>query len=242
LVDGAWGRTYCPSLPMSIRRVESAALDDYLDNLLPEGPVRAALEQQYGLRPGDGFELLSHIGGDCAGAVQIAVDESPPPGRLVPLADDEVNAIVSDLPTLSPPPGEAVSAALGGVQSKVLLTRTQSGWAWPAAGAVSTHIIKPEPVEPQTPIPRIIEYEHWTLQLAAMAAARSELLRFGERRALVVERYDRRDGECVHQEDFAQALGIRPAPDDKALPTTRPSRRTRPSLTTCALPPVGGHR
>ena len=41
--------------------------------------------------------------------------------------------------------------------------------AWPAAGAMSTHIIKPEPTDPHVPIRRIIEYEHWAMSLAAAA-------------------------------------------------------------------------
>lgn len=201
------------SLPLTSRRVESQVLDDYLDNLLPEGAVRAQLEQQHRVRPGDAFGLLSHIGAECAGAVQLAAGDQPPAGRLVPLSDAEVVQIVSDLPTLAAPAGEQVTASLGGIQSKVLLTRTEQGWAWPAAGAMSTHIVKPEPSDPQTPIPAIIEWEHWALQLARAAglpAASSELVRFGDRLALVVERYDRVDGRRLHQEDFAQALGVRP--------------------------------
>lgn len=201
------------SLPMTGRRVESRALDGYLDNLLPEGAVRVQLEQQYRVRPGDAFGLLSHIGAECAGAVQLAVGDQPPPGRLVPLNDAEVDRIVGDLPTLAAPAGEEVAASLGGVQSKLLLTRTEQGWAWPAAGAMSTHLVKPEPSDPQTPIPNIIEWEHWALELARAAglrAASSELVRFGDRLALVVERYDRAAGRRLHQEDFAQALGVRP--------------------------------
>jgi len=201
------------SLPLTSRRVESQALDDYLDNLLPEGAVRTQLEQLHGVRPGDTFGLLSHIGAECAGAVQLDPLDEPPAGRLVPLSDAEVNQIVAELPTLAAPAGEEVTASLGGVQSKVLLTRTEHGWAWPAAGAMSTHIVKPEPSDPQTPIPAIIEWEHWAMQLARAAglpAASSELVRFADRLALVVERYDRTAGRRLHQEDFAQALGIRP--------------------------------
>ena len=201
------------SLPLTTRRIESPALDGYLDNLLPEGAVRAQLEQQHRVRPGDAFGLLTHIGGDCAGAVQLAPGDEPPPGHLVPLSDPEVDRIVAELPTLAAPEGEQVTASLGGVQSKVLLTRTEQGWAWPAAGAMSTHIVKPEPSDPQAPIPRIIEWEHWTLQVARAAglpAASTELIRFGDRLALVVERYDRAVGRRLHQEDFAQALGVRP--------------------------------
>lgn len=200
------------SLPLTPQRVESAALDDWLDNLLPEGPVRTQLEQQHGVRPNDAFSLLSHIGAECAGAVQFTREDVPPVGHLAPLTYSEVNRIVEDLPTLSPPEGETVTASLGGVQAKLLLTRAGDGWAWPAAGAMSTHIVKPEPTDPSAPVPRIVEYEHWAMQVArrtGIPAARTELVRFGSRLAIVVERYDRQDGRRLHQEDFAQALGIR---------------------------------
>jgi serine/threonine-protein kinase HipA len=201
------------SLPLTSRRVESQALEDYLDNLLPEGAVRVQLEQRHRVRPGDTFGLLRHIGAECAGAIQLAAADEPPTGHLVPLSDAEVDRIVLELPTLTAPAGEEVTASLGGVQSKVLLTRAEQGWAWPASGAVSTHIVKPEPSDPQTAIPTIVEWEHWTMQLARAAglpAASSELVRFADRLALVVERYDRVAGRRLHQEDFAQALGIRP--------------------------------
>ena len=105
-----------------------------------------------------------------------------------------------------------MSASLGGIQDKVLLTRTGEGWAWPSAGAMSTHLIKPEPISTQVVVPQIIRYEHWALRLAADAglpAAKADLQTFAGREALVVERFDRRDGRRTHQEDFTQALGAR---------------------------------
>ena len=214
------------SLPMANRRLDTEDVANFLDNLLPEGAARAQFEQRYRLRPGDAFGLLTRIGVECAGAVQLTVDDVPPDGRLVPLTDAETTRIVTELPTLSAPEGGTLSASLGGVQSKVLLTRTGDGWAWPAAGAMSTHIIKPEPTDPHVPIRRIIEYEHWAMSLAAAAgipAARTELMRFGDRLALVVERYDRAGGRRLHQEDFAQALGIRAG--DKYEATDEPASR-----------------
>lgn len=224
-----WGtgtRLLSYSLPLTPKRVEGEVLDDYLDNLLPEGPVRVQLEQQHGLRPGDSFGLLAHIGAECAGAVQLSSEDVRPTGRLAVLPDDEVNRIVMDLPALAPPAGESVTASLGGVQSKILLTRTETGWAWPADGAMSSHILKPEPTNADAPVPEIVEYEHWAMQVAkasGIPAARTELIRFGDRLTLVVERYDRESGHRIHQEDFAQALGIRPG--NKYEPGNEPSSR-----------------
>jgi serine/threonine-protein kinase HipA len=208
---GVGARPLSLSLPLVERRVQGDHLERFLDNLLPEGPVRGALEREHGIRPGDAFALLARIGRECAGAVQLTIgDLAPGEGRLVPLTGPEVDRIVSGLPTLDPPDGEVVSASLGGVQSKVLLTRTDAGWAWPADGALSTHLVKPEPVTDVGP-EDLIRWEDWALRLARAAglpAARTELTDFDGRLALVVERFDRAEGRRTHQEDFTQALGI----------------------------------
>ncbi|GHS87869.1 putative kinase Y4mE [Actinomycetota bacterium] len=208
---GVGARPLSLSLPLTDRRVQGDVLERFLDNLLPEGAVRAALERENGIRPGDTFALLTVVGRECAGAVQLTADDAAPgPGRLIPLTDAEAGALVSGLPSLEPPEGQVVSASLGGMQAKVLLTRTSEGWAWPAEGALSTHIIKPEPVN-DIVLPELVRWEEWALRLARGAgvpAAHAELADFDGRTAIVVERFDRVGGERVHQEDFAQALGI----------------------------------
>lgn len=209
-----YGVGACPlslSLPLTTRRVEGPTLERWLDNLLPESPVRGALERRHNIRPGDTFAMLGVIGQECAGAVQFTQADTPPePGRLRPLTTAEVNQVVRDLPTIDPPDDMPVSASLGGLQAKVLLTRTADGWAWPVDGAMSTHIIKPEPTADLV-VRNLIDHEAWAMRLAARAglpAASVELTDFDGRRAIVVERYDRLDGQRTHQEDFAQALGI----------------------------------
>lgn len=222
---GVGARPLSLSLPLTEKRVQGERLERFLDNLLPEGSVRGALEREHKLAPADTFGLLSHIGRECAGAVQLTEDESPPgPGRLVTLSDDDVDRIVAQLPTLEAPPGQVVSASLGGVQSKVLLARTEAGWAWPAEGAMSTHIVKPEPAS-DIAVPDLVRWEEWALRLARTAnipAAHAHLADFDGRLALVVERFDRHDGQRSHQEDLTQALGI--ASRDK-YETTATDRR-----------------
>lgn len=207
-----WGEGSCVlslSLPMTGKRVEGQALDNFLDGLLPEGALRAQLDNQYRARTP--IELLRHIGLECAGAVQLTADDSEPgPGRLRVLSDAEVTALVRDLPTLTPPDDLPIGASLGGIQAKLLLTRTADGWAWPIEGAMSTHIIKPQPLDPGSPA-HLVLAEHWAMKVAAAAGlpvATTDLVEFDGRMAIVVERYDRVDGERVHQEDFTQALSV----------------------------------
>src|SRR5690606_5212749 len=104
--------------------------------------------------------------------------------------------------------------SLAGIQDKVLLVaRPDGAWGWPEGGAVSSHIIKPEPLG-SAAVPYLIESEHWAMSVAraaGLATAQTTVESFGGRNALVVTRYDRTpDGNRLHQEDFCQALALDP--------------------------------
>lgn len=209
---GIGARPLSLSMPLESRRVSGDVLDAFLEGLLPEGQVREDLNREHRARTA--FDLLARIGLECAGAVQFTPSEEPPGvGDLLPLSDAEVDRMVVALPTLTPPEGQPLTASLGGIQAKILLTKTDSGWAWPSAGAMSSHLIKPQASSTGGP-QHLVHAEHWAMQVAARAglpAATTELHNFDGRPAIVVERFDRRDGRRVHQEDFAQALGVLPA-------------------------------
>ena len=200
------------SMPLSRRKFEGPVVYNYFDGLLPEGQARSHLAKENGLSTPDAFGLLRILGADCAGAVQILPPGEAPevPGAAIPMADHEVTTVVESLPTWDLPGDFLVTASLGGIQSKVLLTSQGGGWAWPGRGAVSTHIIKPAPLE--STIPDLLASEDWALKIAAAAgipAARTRLHTFGAREALVVDRFDRApDGMRIHQEDFTQALAL----------------------------------
>jgi serine/threonine-protein kinase HipA len=130
---------------------------------------RSHLASQNGLATPDAIGLLRVLGGDCAGAVQLLPEGTSPNGReeAMPMTDEEVANVVEALPTWDLPDDFAITAALGGIQSKVLLSRHGGRWMWPGRGAVSTHIIKPEPLD--SPIPRLLPAEDWALKVAAAA-------------------------------------------------------------------------
>ncbi len=225
------------SLPVTRKRISAPAVFSYFDGLLPEGQIRSHLASENGLSTPDAIGLLKVLGADCAGAVQALPDGRSPltNGYLHPLSDEDVAQIVEALPTWDIPEDFVITASLGGVQSKVLLSRTNGAWAWPGTGSISTHIIKPEPLD--SPVPHLLADEDWALRVAAAAglpAATAELATFGTRQAIVVARYDRTaDGGRVHQEDFTQALAL--GSDAKYGGSTRPpSRLTR--LVSAAAP------
>lgn len=224
------------ALPVARRKIADTAVFNYFDGLLPEGQVRSHLASQNGLATPDAIGLLRVLGGDCAGAVQVLPEGTSPDGRgeAIPMTDEEVSNVVEALPTWDLPDDFAITASLGGIQSKVLLSRHGDRWTWPGRGAVSTHIIKPEPLD--TPIPHLLPAEDWALKVATAAglpAAESRLETFGARQALVVTRYDRTPGGGrVHQEDFTQALGL--GSEAKYEGTTAPPSRLTRLVSTAA--------
>lgn len=195
------------------------SVEFWCEGLLPEGESRTLLENRFGVRRGDTVGLLAAIGADCAGAVSFLTDDpSRPPARGIaqPLGDEQLAAAVEALPSQPLGVDENVRASLGGLQAKLLLTKTETGWARPVSGQPSTHILKPDPRDLRRP--GLVAAEALTLRAAHLAgidAAHVELVTIGERLAIIVERYDRyRDASGaiarVHQEDGCQAMGIDP--------------------------------
>ncbi|MFI2565372.1 type II toxin-antitoxin system HipA family toxin [Paenarthrobacter sp. NPDC018779] len=218
------------SLPLRRGVLSGPEVYNFFDGLLPEGQVRAQIASQSNSSVTDIKALLAAIGADCAGAVQVLPEGVDPAGggELLEMSEAEVVTVVESLPTWDLPDDFAITTSLGGVQSKLLLTRRGDRWYWPAAGAASTHIIKPDPLD--SPIPHLLASEDWALRLASaigLRSARTELEVFGSRLALVVQRYDRNtDGARIHQEDFTQLLGLPSAAKyDQSVST--PSRLAR---------------
>lgn len=187
----------------------------WFDGLLPEEERRSAAEVEHGVDRGDTFGLLAAIGWECAGAVSVLPGGRPPAsGSYHGLADDEVWERLDALPRRVAQIDHQVRLSLGGAQDKLLLARLEGRWQLPLDGAISTHILKPEPVR----FPGLAVAEGWALRAAAGAtgAATAELLAVpGHRPTLVVARYDRdvhdRAVARTHQEDLCQVLGLAPA-------------------------------
>lgn len=205
------------ALPISRRRYKGLPVEYWAESLLPEGETRTTIEQRFGVRRGDTFGLLAAIGADCAGAVSFLPGGASPTEDLdtvKPLSPDELDEALDRLPTHPLGVDDEVRVSLGGLQAKLLLTRTTDGrWGRPAAGTPSTHIVKPDPPA----FPGLVVAEAFSLALAAAAditASEYELVTWGGRTTLVLRRFDRvvRDGKIVrlHQEDGCAVLGVNP--------------------------------
>lgn len=186
----------------------------WFDGLLPEEGRRTVAEAEHGIARGDSFGLLAAIGWECAGAVSVLPDgRLPASGSYDPLSNGEVWERLDRLPRTVSDRDQDVRLSLGGAQDKLLLARLEDAWLLPLDGAVSTHILKPEPDR----FAGLAVGEAWALAVtsAATLSATADVIEpAGHRPTIVVERYDRRieSGTVrrIHQEDGCQILGLPP--------------------------------
>ena len=148
----------------------------WFDGLLPEEERRSTAEVEHGVDRGDTFGLLAAIGWECAGAVSVLPEgRLPASGWYQALADDEVWERLDALPRRVAEIDHQVRLSLGGAQDKLLLARLDGHWQLPLDGAISTHILKPEPVR----FPGLAVAEGWALRAptAVTPAAKADLFR-----------------------------------------------------------------
>ncbi|HCS59989.1 MAG TPA: type II toxin-antitoxin system HipA family toxin [Microbacterium sp.] len=214
------------SLPKSRRQHTGTAPGNYLWNLLPDSTeVLERWGRRFSVSPRNPLALLSHVGVDAAGAVQLLLsDDYDEPtlsgeGAIEPIDDVGIAAHLRELrrdPSAWVTPGyEGGYFSLAGAQSKFTLVRTPKGWGIPTGRTASTHIVKPG----VTGLTRSDLNEHLTMRAAQfldLPVAASRVMRLEDQTAIVVTRFDRartRDGAItrLHQEDFAQATGTHPS-------------------------------
>lgn len=188
------------SIPLVMREHEDEVVEAFLAGLLPDNrEVLEAWGKRFHVSSRNPFALLSHIGEDCAGAVQFVREE-----RLKSVMDEGVwevewldeNQIEERLCLLRQDRSawrrgrDTGQFSLAGAQAKTALIHHEGRWGVPSGRAPTTHILKP-------PIPGLsghVENEHFCLQLAgalALPVAKSRVERFGKEVSIVVERYDR---------------------------------------------------
>ena len=186
--------------------------------LLPEESQRTAIARALGVSPDNPFRLLEALGGDVAGALAfLPKDEEPIQERSEaapePLRENELAALLDRLPAVPMLVGEGgARLSLAGAQSKLpVVVTADGGLAIPRPGEPSTHLIKPEPDR----FAGLAANEAFCLALAravGIDAAKAEWREVAGKPLLLVERYDRMSVEGktkrLHQEDFAQALGV----------------------------------
>lgn len=211
------------SMPLAAGEHRRFAIEAFLWGLLPDNErVLERWAAKFQVSPRNVFALLSHVGEDCAGAVQFVTPERL--DALLGGTEDGIDwlgeaEVARRLETLRTDhaawrlPGDTGQFSLAGAQPKTALLLQGRRWGIPSGRLPTTHILKP----PTGAFDGHAENEHICLALArglGLPAVRSRVMRFGEEIAIVIERYDRQrrgnDVVRVHQEDICQALGVMP--------------------------------
>lgn len=209
------------SMPLVRTTHPHAVIDTFLWGLLPDSEqTLARWASHFHISARNAFGLLTHIGEDCAGAVQFVSAD-----RLPALQDQVVDDISwldeaeigERLRALRQDPSATRRAtdhgqfSLAGAQPKTALLRRDGRWGVPAGRTPTTHILKP----PTAAFDGHAENEHFCLALArrlGLPVAQSEVHRFDGEPAIVVTRFDRIEHQGrllrIHQEDLCQALAV----------------------------------
>jgi serine/threonine-protein kinase HipA len=211
------------SMPLAAEEHGPSAVQSFLWGLLPDNErVLDRWAKKFQVSARNVFALISHVGEDCAGAIQFVT-----PDRLEVLrsgVDDKVEwldeaAIAKRLQALREDhaawrlPRDTGQFSLAGAQPKTALLLQKNRWGLPSGRIPTTHILKP----PTGHFDGHAENEHICLRLArklGLPVAETKVMRFEREIAIVIERYDRQfSGNQivrVHQEDICQARGILP--------------------------------
>lgn len=225
------------SMPITPDRTVSGELvANYFDNLLPDDDrIRRRVAARFKTNSIEAFELLQAIGRDCVGAVQLLPPNTEPVGfdqiANEPMGDaaieQHLRGVVS-VPGLGDDPAAAddFRISIAGAQEKTALLRLDGQWCKPLGATPTTHIVK-------LPLGlvggRRMDLSHsvqneWLcaqfMKELGLPVAHTEMARFGEQTALIVERFDRAwatratDGQRwiarLPQEDLCQVLGLPP--------------------------------
>ncbi|HJQ55711.1 MAG TPA: HipA domain-containing protein, partial [Vineibacter sp.] len=184
-------------------------------NLLPEERQLEQIGRLLGHSPADVYALLEEIGRDTAGALSIGAPQPVEKAEYRALDETGLAHAIVRLPERPLLAGEeGVAISLAGAQSKLVVAVLDGGIHLPLRGAASTHILKPESEH----LYATVENELLCMRLAErcqLRIARTSMGRAGDKRYLLVERFDRhtladRNVRRGHQEDFCQALGLYP--------------------------------
>lgn len=216
-----------PLVPTAYRGNEVTAV---FDNLLPDREaVRRRVAERMGAQGTDTYSLLEAIGRDCVGAMQFLPkgdNEAGDPtikGELV--SDKDIEGMLADLAQapLGVDREQEFRISVAGAQEKTALLKMDGRWFRPVGTTPTTHILKPQLGQIPTSDGMIdmsdsVDNEHYCMKLMeafGLPVAQTDIVSFGKRRVLVVERFDRLwRGETqilrLPQEDCCQALGVPP--------------------------------
>lgn len=213
------------SLPLQAQAFSLNATKCYFEGLLPEGFTRQSVAQWMHVSADDYLSILAGLGKECLGAIMVSAEEPAPEPDYRELTFDELRALAAEGATRSAKLVTESHLSLTGASGKAgVYFDEQSGkWFQPYGTAPSTHIVKQSHVR----LNEIVINEllcQKTADKCGIAVPDCRILDAGGKDdshiLFATKRYDRTmEGSKrsirslpvplrLHQEDFAQAMGI----------------------------------
>lgn len=215
------------SLPLREQPYIGAPVLAVFENLLPDNDsLRRQIAARARAEGIDAYSLLGAIGHDCVGALQfLSPDVQPTPTGVIdalPVSGREIGVILDNLATapLGITEDDSFRISIAGAQEKTALLRWKGRWCKPRGTTPTTHIFKPSigKLPNGVDLTSSVENEYLCLKILnalGLPATKAEMQNFGDRRVLIVERFDRlwtEDQRLLRlpQEDSCQALSVPP--------------------------------
>lgn len=212
------------SLPLQQEAFSPAKTKNFFESLLPEGFSRKAVANWMKADENDYISILAELGKECLGAIKIVEGQDDEVSGYELLSAQRVKALAAEGATKSTEILLETHLSLTGASGKVGLyyNAADKTWYLPKGDAPSTHIVKQSHVRHK----QIVLNEQLCIQTAkriGITVPESFIVSQGSQAdediLYATARYDRPlsnnkelDGlKCpyrLHQEDFAQALGI----------------------------------
>lgn len=198
------------------------------ENLLPDSDMlRRRIAERVGARGTDAYNLLTKIGRDCVGALQFLDDDDVVADSTVingeVIDDDAIERLLNNLAQAPLGLGrdDDFRISIAGAQEKTALLWHEGRWLKPHGTTPTTHILKTQigQLPNGIDLSNSVENEFYCLKVLeafGLPVNDTEIRTFGQKKALVVERFDRlwsRDGRLLRlpQEDCCQALSVPPS-------------------------------
>ncbi|GHF75924.1 type II toxin-antitoxin system HipA family toxin [Seohaeicola zhoushanensis] len=216
------------SLPLRETPYRGETVSAVFENLLPDSDhLRRLVAEKVGARGTDAYSMLTRIGHDCVGALQFIAGDDEIPDVTGKIEGEAVDAATIEkmLKGLSQAPlglarDDAFRISVAGAQEKTALLWHEGQWIKPHGTTPTTHLIKTQigKLRDGIDLSDSVENEYYCLKLTTafgLPVNTATIETFGETRALVIERFDRRwtkDGRLLRlpQEDCCQALSVPP--------------------------------
>ena len=205
--DAPEGRVLSLSLPFTANLEHRGdVVTSYFDNLLPESvDIRRRLRLRFGARSIEAFDLLTAIGRDCVGAVQLLPPDLQPRGwdriEADRLSDEQVDRHLASATSdalLGQADLEDFRISIAGAQEKSALLKMGGRWYRPRGATPTTHILK-LPLglvgNMRADMRDSVENEWVCARLMSAFGfdmAHTDMATFGSQKVLVVRRFDRR--------------------------------------------------